>query len=252
MTLIVEWMLQPVDPTRAHAVDFYLSWHARIMVLAWGVIAPVAVLAARFFKILPWQSWPKELDNPAWWKIHWIGQSGAIALTFLGFGLILFSQEVGVSAHSHKVLGYIVLVFGCLQGLTGFLRGSKGGPTSPAPDGSLIGDHYDMTPHRLLFEAVHKSLGYGLIVVAFVCILMGLWAANAPRWMWLLIPGWWGFLIAAAVWLQLRVGSYDTYQAIWGADNTHPGNRMKKQGWGTVRPGDTMQVWGNKRKYNDS
>ncbi len=238
MEIIFDWLLSPIDPSRVHAVDALLSWHARLMVLAWGVIAPLAVLVARYFKIMPRQNWPHQLDSPHWWRFHWACQTVVIVLSALGLGLVLAGQDSAHSAPVHRILGYLILTFAAMQALSGVMRGTKGGPTARAPDGSLSGDHYDMTRRRLIFEAMHKGLGYGLLASGAECILLGLWAANAQMWMWLFIPGWWAMLIAFAGWLQFRRGAYDTYQAIWGPDERHPGNRMKKQGWGTVRPGD--------------
>ena len=216
-----------------------LSWHARFMVLGWGILAPLAVLAARYFKIMPGQDWPRVLDNPLWWSIHWRGQLAVALLSVLGLALVLASPPGPHDAGLHKALGWLILGASGAQILSGVMRGSKGGPTAPAPDGSLRGDHYDMTRHRLLFEAIHKAMGYGLLLAAVLCILLGLWAANAPRWMWIVIPGWWAVLVVVALWLQRAGRAYDTYQAIWGPDPSLPGNRMPKQGWRMVRPGDT-------------
>jgi hypothetical protein len=59
----MDWLLAPIDATRAHEVGFAVSWHARSMVLAWAVLAPLAVVIARYFKVLPGQDWPRELDR---------------------------------------------------------------------------------------------------------------------------------------------------------------------------------------------
>ena len=118
--------------------------------------------------------------------------------------------------------GYGVLMAMLVQVLVAVLRGTKGGPTSPGPDGSLRGDHYDMTRRRLLFETVHKTLGHALLVAAALCILLGLWTANAPRWMWAVTALWWAALILAAIVFHRTLGAIDTYQAIWGPDPTHP------------------------------
>jgi hypothetical protein len=118
-------------------------------------------------------------------------------------------------------MGYAVLAFGAVQFIAGWLRGSKGGPTEP----ELRGDHYDMTPRRIVFEAVHKSIGYLALGLSAATILTGLWAANAPHWMWLALIVWWLVLLVAALGLQARGRHVSSYHAIWGPDPAHPGNR---------------------------
>ncbi|MEL6523457.1 MAG: cytochrome b561 domain-containing protein [Pseudomonadota bacterium] len=229
---MLDWLLSSIDPSRAHAVGFAVSWHGRTMVLGWAILAPLAVLAARFLKVLPWQNWPHELDNKLWWRAHWIGQVVVVALTLVGIGLI-FNNSDGINLHGR--LGYAVLLLAFAQVALGIFRGTKGGPTAPAKDGSLHGDHYDMTTWRVTFEWIHKSLGYVLICTAAATVVLGLWHANAPRWMWLIIAGWWAGLIALALILQRRGWAVDTYQAIWGPGPEHPGNRRKPMGWGMRR-----------------
>ena len=229
----MDWLLAPIDASRAHEVGFDVSWHARTMVLAWAVLAPLAVLFARFFKVLPGQDWPRELDNQLWWRVHWMGQTTVAVLSVIGLWLVL-----PVNAETwgwHNWLGGLLLGAMLLQVLLGFFRGSKGGPTAPAADGSLHGHHYNMTPWRNFFEAAHKSLGYGSLVLATVVILTGLWKANAPVWMWSILALWWAGLVGAFVALQKRGMAIDTYQAIWGNDPSHPGNQRPDPGWGMRR-----------------
>lgn len=232
----MDWLLAPIDPARAHDVGLAVSWHARSMVLAWGVLAPVAILIARFFKVMPGQDWPRELDNQTWWRCHWMGQSGVVILSLLGLALVLPSDLSAMSLHNW--LGYTVLVGACAQIALGIVRGSKGGPTAKAPDGSLHGHHYDMTPWRLMFETLHKMIGYATIVLAMVTILVGLWKANGPVWMWLSLALWWATLTAVFIVLQKRGMAVDTYQAIWGTDPKHPGNQRPATGWGMRRLGN--------------
>jgi uncharacterized membrane protein len=236
---IVSWLLEPIDMARPHHVDGLLSWHARVMVLAWGVIAPLAVIAARYFKIMPGQNWPEELDNKFWWHCHRKGQILALALTGLGLVLILMRGEGSpAGAHIHRQLGYCVIVLACGQALSAMFRGTAGGPTYPAPDGSWRGDHYDMTLRRRVFEVLHKSLGWVTILLAMAAVVLGLWAANAPRWMWGTIGGWWLCLAVASALLQIFRGVPNTYHAIWGPDPKHPGNRMDKPAGKRFRSGN--------------
>lgn len=217
-----EWLLSPIDPARTHEVGFSISWHARAMVLGWGILAPLAVMVARFFKVMPHQDWPRQLDNQTWWRSHWIGQSAVLGLSLIGLILVMPPDFSNITLH--RGMGYTVLLGLLAQIGLGLARGSKGGPTAPAPDGSWRGDHYDMTLRRRIFEWVHKTLGYALLLLATMTILVGLWDANGPRWMWLVLFGWWCLLALCFARFQQLGMAIDTYQAIWGTDPKHPGN----------------------------
>ncbi len=228
-----EWFLTPIDPSRVHDVGFLVSWHARFMTLAWVNLAPLAVFIARFFKVTPDQDWPMVLDNVFWWKVHKHGQTAVVVLSGIALVLIFMAEKAG---SVHGKLGILLLVGLALQVALGLGRGTKGGPTAPAPDGSLRGDHYDMTPRRIFFEVVHKSLGYFLLTLSLGTVILGLWQANAPRWMWFAIVAWWVGLLVASIVAQRRGMAIDTYQAIWGNDPSHPGNKKKPIGFGMRRP----------------
>jgi hypothetical protein len=228
---MLEFLSAPIDPTRAHEVGVALSWHARLMVVSWGVLAPLAVLIARFGKIWPRQDWPNELDNPMWWRFHWMTQTLVMICALIGFVLI-FQASAHPDAPLHRRIGYGVLLLGLIQYLSGVLRGTKGGPT----DTTLRGDHFDMTARRVVFECLHKSLGYLALMLTMAATLTGLWAANALMWMPLLLGLFWLGLALCFVLLQGRKYTVDTYQAIWGPDPNFPGNQRKPIGWGISRP----------------
>ena len=228
----MEWLLSPIDASRLHSVGMAVSWHARIMVFCWVVIAPAAVLAARYLKVMPGQDWPRVLDNPTWWRIHLKGQTAVAVLSVLGF-LLIIGTAIGGTVHGF--MGFIVLAGMALQVVSGLARGTKGGPTAPAPDGSERGDHFDMTRRRIVFEYLHKTLGHLVLLLATFTVLLGLWHVNAPRWMWLVIGLWWGVLLVAAIMAQRRGMAMDTYQAIWGPDPGLPGNTRTPIGWGIRR-----------------
>lgn len=232
---MIDWLLLPIDPSRLHDVGFNVSWHARLMVLAWAFLFPVGVIIARFYKITPGQDWPRVVDNLIWWRCHLVFQiiGGFVVLGALYF--ILTNPGRAFHFSTHTMLGWTVVAFCLFQFVAGFLRGTKGGPTEPATDGSTYGDHYDMTPRRLAFEYLHKSIGYLALLLSAATILTGLWTANAALWMWICIPLWWAVLIAVFIYLQSKGKTIDTYQAIWGPDPIHPGNRMKPIGPGIRR-----------------
>jgi hypothetical protein len=223
--MMIEWLLQTIDPVRGHEITALVSWHGRLMVLSWAVLLPLGVIIARFYKVTPGQDWPRKLDNKLWWHSHLGLQYAGGVVMFVGLALIWLSGSGSPTAQLHRWLGYVVLGLGVLQFLAGWFRGSKGGPT----DASLRGDHYDMTLRRRIFEHAHKAFGYGALLLGVATILSGLWTANAPRWMWLSLALWWAVLVIAFVRLQRRGPPIGSYQAIWGPDKAHPGNRLASQ-----------------------
>ncbi|WP_299783709.1 cytochrome b561 domain-containing protein [uncultured Roseobacter sp.] len=232
---MLDWLAAPMDTSRLHDVGWHLSWHARFMVVSWGVLVPLGIFIARYFKIAPGQNWPETLDHHFWWNTHRICQYSACVLMVVGLWFIRSAPPLTTIPGPHQFLGWTVLALAMVQLTGGLLRGTKGGPTEPAPDGSLHGDHYDMTPRRLVFEYAHKGAGYLALLLSIATILSGLWQANAPNWMWLSLALWWGGLGIVSLVLQSRGMAVDTYQAIWGPDPTLPGNRRKPIGLGVHR-----------------
>jgi hypothetical protein len=219
-----DWLTASLDATRGHEITFAQAWHGRFMVLAWGICAPLGILIARYLKVTPRQRWPEELDNKFWWHAHLFFQITASVSMGVGFLIILFSRGEISPSNLHAWFGWCVVIGTIVQVLSGVLRGTKGGPLEPLPDGSLMGDHYAMTFRRRVFERVHKSLGYLLLLGASCVILQGLWILNAPKWMVLSLLDFW-VVLAAVLRMSRRRPSVATYQAIWGIDPRHPGNQ---------------------------
>jgi len=230
---MVEWLFTSLSGALTHEIAPWAYWHARCMVAGWAALLPVGVLLARFYKVTPQQDWPRALDNRFWWHGHRALQWAGVALVTLGLALAWRQGEAATgSARLHGWAGWAVSVAVWLQIAGSFWRGSKGGPTAE----QMRGDHYDMTPWRLAFERMHKGLGWLALLASVAVITLGLWAADAPRWMALLLFLWWAVLAAVFVHLQRRGRCIDTYQAIWGPDADHPGNQRPPVGWGVRRP----------------
>ena len=231
--LSLAWWLTPLSGASEHHLPDWVIWHARTMVAAWAVLLPLGALAARYFKVTPQQDWPRVLDNRAWWHAHRSLQYFGMALVAVGVYLA-WNQgaQATASAFWHHWLGWAVVILGAGQLLSAWTRGSKGGPTEP----SMRGDHYDMTTHRRWFERLHKGLGWLAIVAAALTVVLGLIAADSPRWMAGVLTIWW-LLLTTLAWRWQRQGRcIDTYQAIWGPDPRHPGNQRPASGWGVRRP----------------
>src|SRR5690606_32285823 len=149
-----------------------ISWHGRLMVLGWGVCMPLGVLAARYLKILPRQNWPEELDNKWWWHAHLTLQLSGVLLACLAI-VVVWGHATGatVLASTHGYMGWFVSALAVIQVLSGVMRGSKGGPTDetiPIEKRAVVGDHFLMTRRRLIFERVHKGLGWLALLSAAV------------------------------------------------------------------------------------
>ncbi len=171
---VVQWLATPLSGAAHHALKPWVYWHARSMVLGWSVLLPLGMLIARFFKIIPGKDWPRVLDCKFWWRTHVWPQSFGVGAMTLALALAF-------------VAGWTLVAIGVLQVLGALLRGSKGGPTEE----TLRGDHYDMTPRRVVFEAVHKHLGWAAPPIAVGATGLGLAIVDAPRWMALTLACWW-------------------------------------------------------------
>jgi hypothetical protein len=234
----MQWLSMTLSGSTDHSIAPWALWHARCMVLAWGVLMPLGALVARFYKVTPSQAWPRELDNRLWWNLHrGLQWSGVVLMTA---GVVLaFNRGTSSNALAmwHAWAGWVLCLLGWTQVASALLRGSKGGPTEP----QMRGDHYDMTPWRRGFERVHKVLGWVAVAASAAIIVLGLVIVDAPRWMPLALCLWWLAFVVAFVRLQARGRCIDTYQAIWGPDPAHPGNRVPPTGWGVRRPYATKE-----------
>jgi len=226
---LVNWLFVPLSGHAHHHLPSWMAWHGRAMVLGWGILLPLGVLIARYFKVVPRQRWPDELDNKTWWHGHRLLQTAGVAIMTIG-GLLAFGhgEDAGILARIHHGLGWSLIASGWIQTFGGLLRGSKGG-------GHVRGDHYDMTARRRVFEYIHKFVGTAAVLLAVIVIGIGLVLADAPRWMAAMLGFWWLALALLAWRWEYEGRCMDTYQAIWGPDGVHPGNRVPTIGWGVRR-----------------
>ncbi|MDD9799853.1 MAG: cytochrome and DOMON domain-containing protein [Gammaproteobacteria bacterium] len=207
-----------------------IVFHVSLMLLAWGLLVPLGIVIARYYKVLPGQDFPRELDNQFWWNWHRILQYGGMLTATVALIPVLRAHRDGITDW-HAAAGLAALGLGWLQALSGVLRGSKGGPVDddgrPNPLEKIRGDHYDMTLRRRIFEPVHKAGGYLAALAGCAAIALGLLAVGAPWIAWLVFACWLCALAGWFAWLQKSGRWADTYIAIWGPDKRHPGNRAR-------------------------
>jgi heme A synthase len=237
---IMDWLLTPLSGSNVHSVSDSFAWHGRLMVLGMGVLMPPMVIVARYFKIMPKQDWPRQLDNPFWFVTHrrWghiIGICVLLGLVFAASG----KHWALRFTNFHSASGWAVVLLVLVQIVGAWLRGTHGGPVDPfthkrRPPEKWAGDHFDMTKRRIIFEYVHKVAGYIAIAFSVAAIVSGLVAADAPRWMPLVMIAWWLAIFGEALRLQRTGRCVDTYQAIWGVDPRLPGNQRRPIGFGIL------------------
>lgn len=208
------------------------------MVLAWAILMPVGALFARYWKLTPRQNWPESLDNKTWWRVHQWCQNGGFWLMVIGM-VLAWNQGTrhNLVAQWHHWLGWSIVGTATLQVVSGMFRGSRGGPGEV----DARGDHYDMSARRRRFEIWHKTAGWLVLAISIVVIVLGLVAADAPRWMPGVLTVWWITLAALASLWQRQGRCIDTYEAIWGDDENHPGNRIKPIGYGVRRAREQLK-----------
>ena len=196
-------------------------WHGGLMLLAWFVLLPGGALAARFYKVLPGQDFPRVRDSGAWWLAHLGSQYAGAALA--GLAVWIAWDALGEAwdwGSPHVALGLAVMTLCALQVASGLLRGTKGGPTDihadPHDPTTWRGDHYDMTLRRRVFETWHKRAGYVAFALALPTAWLGLSLVEAPAWVrafpWLAVTA----FVSAFVGLSLRGRLVDTWLAIGG------------------------------------
>lgn len=123
--------------------------HGAMNMLAWGILAPVGVMSARYFK-----KW-----DPTWFYSHVLIQILAFALGVAAIilGIVLEGVlNVGDTITRHKIIGIAVLVLGCLQVTAILARPEKGSKA------------------RKYWNWYHHYAGRVLIILAVANIFYGL------------------------------------------------------------------------------
>jgi hypothetical protein len=237
----VRWLLAPLSGSSEHFISTSIAWHGRLMVLGMGLLTPLVVIGARFFKVTPRQDWPRQLDNPFWFVTHRRWGHAIGLLVIAGLACVLSAESWRAPCRNvHSTLGWVIAALVFIQIVGAWLRGTHGGPVDPftrkrRPPHEWPGDHFSMTPRRIAFEYIHKYAGYVLLLLSMAAIPTGLVAADAPRWMPIVLAIWWLAMLSVFVWLQQAGRCTDTYQAIWGLDPKLPGNRRRPIGFGILR-----------------
>lgn len=216
-------------------IGIHWNYHALLMVGIWLVFVPLCITIIRYGKPRPTEHGVRTqigIRNTKWWwfNIHKYGMYAAVALSLLGVAVALVVSK-GFSGSTHAIFGILTVLMGCLQALSGILRGTHGGKYyytgDPGDPTTWQGDHYSRTKRRRWFEAYHKTTGYFALFCALGAIGSGLMQYQMPILAVIVFTLPFVFL---AVWvvceyLELR---HDGYRAVHGYGMEHPYNKERE------------------------
>ncbi len=211
--------------------EIHWNYHAWLMFATWAVLVPAIVLITRFAKPAPtpYGSISRPYEPLVWFVLHRYGLFVCMVLS-TGGGLVAVIVSLGFSASLHSFFGVATVVLGLFQVAVAALRGSRGGKYGA--DGTLNdeatwrGDHYDMTPQRRWFEAVHKQVGYFTLAMALGAIATGLaqyWIPEIGMALAVVICA----ALVSCIVLEGTGRRHDTYHSYYGNHPDHPYNRQR-------------------------
>ena len=217
-------------------IPVHWEYHAILMVSVWFILVPLCVIVIRFGKPKPTFNGitvKVSIKNLVWWwfTVHKYGLILAVCLSLAGLVVALTASK-GFSGSLHSFFGISTIVLGCLQVVSGWLRGVHGGrnyytadPNNPA---TWRGDHYDMTPRRRKFEAYHKTAGYFAMFTAVGAVATGLMQYPIPALAGVILAVGVIALVVSVV-LEYKGFRYDGYRAAHGYNPEHPFNQARKE-----------------------
>ncbi|MCO5567782.1 hypothetical protein L7F22_021478 [Adiantum nelumboides] len=134
-----------------------LAVHGFIMFLAWALLFPGGVLAARYLR---------HLKDDGWFQIHVYSQYSGLAIMFLGVLFAVAELREFRTGSLHVKLGLTSIVIACAQPINAFFRPKK------AASGE------QQSSRRLAWQLVHKYIGGATLIVGFVTLLTGIVALS--------------------------------------------------------------------------
>ncbi|KAF5726270.1 cytochrome b DM13 and DOMON domain-containing protein [Tripterygium wilfordii] len=130
-----------------------LAVHGFMMFLAWGILLPGGILAARYLK---------HVKGDGWYQFHVYLQYSGLAIVLLGL-LFAVAELRGFYVSSlHVKFGIAAIFLACVQPVNASLR-----PKKPA-------NGEEPSSKRLLWEYFHFIVGRGAIVAGVVALFTGM------------------------------------------------------------------------------
>lgn len=130
-----------------------LAVHGFMMFLAWGIMLPGGVLAARYLK---------HIKGDGWFKIHVYLQYSGISVMLLGL-LFAAAELRGFHIESlHVKFGVAAIFFACWQPVNAYLRPKK----------TAAGEQ--PSSKRIMWEYLHVATGRSALVIGIIALISGM------------------------------------------------------------------------------
>ncbi|XP_041016883.1 cytochrome b561, DM13 and DOMON domain-containing protein At5g54830 [Juglans microcarpa x Juglans regia] len=130
-----------------------LAVHGFMMFLAWGILLPGGILAARYLK---------HIKGDGWYQIHVYLQYSGLAIVLLAL-LFAVAELRGFYVTSlHVKFGITAIILACLQPVNAFMRPKK------------LSNGEEVSSKRVLWEYVHVIVGRSAIVVGIAALFTGM------------------------------------------------------------------------------
>eukprot|EP00523_Entomoneis_sp_CCMP467_P018891 CAMPEP_0168814752 /NCGR_PEP_ID=MMETSP0726-20121227/5842_1 /TAXON_ID=265536 /ORGANISM="Amphiprora sp., Strain CCMP467" /LENGTH=450 /DNA_ID=CAMNT_0008866935 /DNA_START=310 /DNA_END=1659 /DNA_ORIENTATION=+ len=164
--------------------------HGSLMIVAWGILVPIAVLSSILFRHKP--------RTGVWFIIHRLCNGLALFLTIVGilYAFVKFGnvfQEGAKPSKRHGTLGMTTFSCAMIQLMMGLCR-----PHLPDSEGQPA----QKTRQRTIFEVMHRGLGYSTVALAYTTLYFGAQVSGTSRDRFM--AAWYavlGFPVAVAAWM---------------------------------------------------
>ncbi|KAH7366104.1 hypothetical protein KP509_18G063500 [Ceratopteris richardii] len=166
-----------------------LAVHGFMMFLAWALLFPGGVLAARYLR---------HLKDDGWFQIHVYAQYSGIAIMLLGVLFAIAEKGEFHTGSLHVKLGLTSIFFACMQPINAFFRPKKAAPGERP------------STARVVWLFVHRYTGGLALLVGFVTLWTGIvalrneYAGDQMRGLGWALAGWLFCVATLTIYLEYR------------------------------------------------
>jgi len=162
---VIDFETLTASEAEKKSAETALYLHLIFMILAWGALLPWGVVLADRIRKMTGGS-----EN-AWFLLHRRCQMLGWLMQIIGVAMAFWHCEANVGAHfqnGHTYIGAFVVTLGTLQPFIAYLRKFVQQPKEGEPRSRA----------RLIWETVHKTIGYIAIFLGLTNVVYGIYLLN--------------------------------------------------------------------------